>query len=94
MANPSPPDILFPNPKFKMQKRNYQEFRDEPETELPNYQTSIPVGQPIAQVPNQNPYVQYPPLHQYAPQPQQYIPEPPIIVQQNQGYPAAPYPQV
>ncbi len=56
-----------------MQKRNYQEFRDEQETELPNYHNSIPVGQPI----NPHSFPQQPPFHQ---QPQQFMPQPPIIM--------------
>lgn len=54
-----------------MQKRNYQEFRDEQETELPNYHASIPVGQPV----NPNAYPQAPLQHppQYIPQQQQFV---------------------
>lgn len=56
-----------------MQKRNYQEFRDEQATELPNYHNSIPVGQPIN--PNSYPQQQHFPQH-----PQQFMQQPPIIM--------------
>jgi hypothetical protein len=57
-----------------MRKQNYQQFRDEQETEMTNYQPSIPVGQPV----NPHPYPQVP-----LQQPQPYIPQqmPPFQVQ-------------
>jgi hypothetical protein len=64
-----------------MQKRIYQEFRDERDTEMVNYPNSIPVGQPI----HPNAYQQSIP-QQYASQ-QQYQPQPPIQMPPPNIYP-------
>lgn len=57
-----------------MQKKNYQQFQDERETEMHNYPTGIPVGQPVAV--NPYPHPQQYPAEQY--HPQQYYAQPPM----------------
>lgn len=64
-ASSSLGDIII-STKFSMQNRQYQEFGDEQETEMQNYQNSIPVGQPVH--PLAQPYSQ-PPLHHHHPPP-------------------------
>lgn len=60
--------------EFNMQKKNYQQFQEEQETEMHNYPTGIPVGQPV--MINPYPQPQQYPVEQYQPQP--YYAQPPM----------------
>jgi len=57
-----------------MQKKNYQQYQDEQDTEMHNYPTGIPVGQPV-EVNQYSQPQQYPP-QQYQHQP--YYAQPPM----------------
>lgn len=87
-------NIIISLLKFKMQKRNYQEFQEEQETEMQNYQTSVPVGQPVMvnaypQVPLHNPPPFIPQHPQFHAQPGMPAP-PPLAFPPPPGFPMAP----
>jgi hypothetical protein len=84
--------------EFNMQKKNYQQFQDERETEMHNYPTGIPVGQPVNvnayPQPQQYPPEQYQPHPYYAQPPMQPHPQPQIhFAPQGMLPPPPPMPQ-